>query len=397
MPMAKIKYYIIAAIAAVFLIAGLLFVYFVSYAPVSLDEPAEVTLWYADDDLMTGNLPGLIRSFNNDEGEKRNIHVSLWAFESKSSLAEALRTAVENKGELPDAVLCDADLSAYLRDKGKLAETELYLRDSDTVAFDSELLKACTSNGSLVCLPVATESEVLLVNTQLCGESFESFEELCEAANTYYESNRKSFFTVSDYAFFFNSAMAQLGERFKAENPFDDENDNVKYIYDQLATAAFKRGFTAVKTDPAEMTAEGRIACAVIPAGDVMAEADKLTDDNISILPCPCMKDGEELYVRKVTGISILKSDKNTEKGTAIFIRWFLSEDINSAFVGYSGLTPASGTVKGGEAEYPELYGMLMDAVNSMNYKVYHPNADYTLKSIDFNSIMDNIMKKSLG
>lgn len=363
-----------------------------------LSETANVSIWYARDNLMAESFGSFVGQFNKEKGAELNISVTIKAFQDERALLSAVESAVENDGELPQIIMGSPDLSAYLMKNGKLTDSELYQQSMDLSVYSDELIKACSCGNKLICVPIAAESDVMMINTAKYSDikKLDSLENLCTIANDYYGESGEYFFTITDFAAFFSSAMAQLGDRFKAENPFEYENDNVRYIYDQLATSAFKRGYTAADANPAETVANGDLVCAVVSAGDVMAAKADMSD--VAFMPCPPMKDGKAVYVQRVTAMSVLQSDENTETGAAIFIKWFASEEINSAYVGFSGFTPASGNAGGiSKTGAPAVYSKLMTAVNSMNHYVYNANADFALKSVDFNSIMDNIMKKSLS
>lgn len=396
--MAKKKYVLLIILIAAVIIGAVVYLLFLQDRPESLDEPAELTLWYSQSSPLSENLEFLTEKYNTELSPRSKVTVTLCPYESEMAIMNAVSEAKENSGELPDMIMCDADVSAWLSKARLLADTENYQRNWDTELCDKAMMKSCTVSGKLVSMPVAAEYDVLVVNTKLYPdiESIDSFEALCESANAYYMENKQYFFTLTDYAAFFRTAMAQLDERFEAENPFEDEDEDVRYIYDHLATSAFKRGFTAAKGDPVRMVAEGKLVCALVPAGTVMAAAKNYDVSSLGIMPCPPMKNGDSVYVPHVTGVSVLKSDENSLMGASIFISWLLSEENNAVLVGKSGLVSAKGGVLVFDSA-PELYYELMAMFSGMESRVYHANSDYPLKSYEFNSIIDNIMKKSLS
>ena len=79
------------------------------------------------------------------------------------------------------------------------------------------------------------------------------------------------------------------------------------------------------------------------------------------------MKDGKPAYTQKVTGMTILASDKTHEKSAVMFLRWFTSQSVNSSFVGDSGYLAAIG--KESSSSGFALYDKLMDAVETMRKK----------------------------
>ena len=392
--MSGIKNKKILIAAAAVIAAVLLLVLLLGSGSQKLHETADITVWYADDNLMAEKLEDYVRNFNESNGTELNVSVSARGFSSESSLVDSVRNAVKNDGSLPDVIIGSADISAYLQSKDKLTDLTMYLKQHDINGCDDGMLEACTYKDRILSLPLAAEADVLIINRGLYSEIPESFEALCDAANRYYSENKEYFFTVSNYSSFFNSAMAQLGEQFNAENPFEYENDNVRHIYDQLATAAFKRGYTAVRENPAEIVARGELACAIVSASQIMEAADNLDMSKIELMPCPCMESGEAVYVPRVISACILKSDSNTETGAALFLDWLASDKDNTGFALGSGLIPARGSIPHSNSQ---VYNALMKTVNAMDFRFYAANANYALKSIDFNSIIDTIMKKSLS
>ena len=392
----KKKTRIILITLLVLLAAGIGIALYVLYGNArALPEHADVDVWYVGNNIMTEKFGDYTEKFNSEIGKRRDITVNAKSFDSE----EELLKAVDEGKDLPDMVLCSADAVAYVNGK-KLIKYNAELWNEETIAsVDSDLLNACSVDGKLICFPVAAESDVLMINKTLFSETdrLDSFEAFCDAANEYYGTNGKYFFTVSDYSALFNSAMAQLGEQFDADNPFESDNQNVKYIYDKLATAAFKRGYTAVSENPAELVSRGELACAIVPAADVMA-LDNVDSSVLSFMPCPTMRGGKDVYVQRVTGLAMLKTDEITEMGAIAFAEWFTQQEINDVFVGFSGFTTKCGTVgTEGETAAPAAYSALMAAVTSMKHQFYGANADYVLKSIEFNDIIDNIMTKSLS
>ncbi len=398
--MARRKYTFAIVFAAVLLIGAALYVYFTRYAPIKLDESAEIQIWYADSSSIAESFESYVLRFNSEVGAECQVTATVKAFDTDKDMLETVMKAVKNGGELPDVIMCDPNIAAYLQSKNKLADMEAFKKKWDTNVCEDSIISECTYDGVLVSMPVASETNVLIVNTELFSEadSIDSFEELCNAANKYYAEEKESFFTISDYTAFFNSCMAQLGEQFKAENPFDCEDDNVRYIYDQLATSAFIRGYTAATDNPAAMAARGELACAVVSTSQVMEAEEYIDMNDIVFMPVPCMENGDKVYTREIIGMSIFKSDENTEKGAAIFIKWFTSEEINSEYVGYSGFTHATGNADTEEdTADPVIYAELAETVDSMEFKVSNANPYYAVNCYDFNSIMDNIMKNSLS
>lgn len=394
--MSKLKYSLGIILAVVLIAAGAAYIYFAHYAPLKPDEATEVTVWYVNNDKMWQNFAGLADNYSSGEGKKYGITVKVKAFDSRTELYKDLNKAIEEKGALPDMVVCDTDYAAYMADKGVLADLSSYFGNWEASSFSEEIAEASSKNGTLVAVPIAAETEVFMVNTKIFPDisALSSFEKLCSVADEYYLRNGSSFFTVSDYSFFFRTAAAQLNDDFDAVSPYDTNNKNCKYIYKLLAEAAYNRGFEASGEDAAKMVGEGKYACAIVSSPEVMRYAYALNADDIEFATYPCMKDGEPAYVEKVTGITMTASDSDSERASAMFIRWFTSAEVESAFVGDSGyILPTGAAVSVSDFDiYSELQTAMAERRNKSEHYTYEASAEYSVNSRNFDDILNTIM-----
>lgn len=394
--MSKLKYSLGIILAVVLIAAGAVYIYFAHYAPLKPDEATEVTVWYVNNDKMWQNFAGLADNYSSGEGKKYGITVKVKAFDSRTELYKDLNKAIEEKGALPDMVVCDTDYAAYMADKGVLADLSSYFGNWEASSFSEEIAEASSKDGTLVAVPIAAETEVFMVNTKIFPDisALSSFEKLCSVADEYYLRNGSSFFTVSDYSFFFRTAAAQLNDDFDAVSPYDTNNKNCKYIYKLLAEAAYNRGFEASGEDAAKMVGEGKYACAIVSSPEVMRYAYAINADDIEFATYPCMKDGEPAYVEKVTGITMTASDSDSERASAMFIRWFTSAEVESAFVGDSGyILPTGAAVSVSDFDiYSELQTAMAERRNKSEHYTYEANAEYSVNSRNFDDILNTIM-----
>mgnify|MGYP004718508193 CR=1 FL=1 len=394
--MSKLKYSLGIILAVVLIAAGAAYIYFAHYAPLKPDEATEVTVWYVNNDKMWQNFAGLADNYSSGEGKKYGITVKVKAFDSRTELYKDLNKAIEEKGALPDMVVCDTDYAAYMADKGVLADLSSYFGNWEASSFSEEIAEASSKDGTLVAVPIAAETEVFMVNTKIFPDisALSSFEKLCSVADEYYLRNGSSFFTVSDYSFFFRTAAAQLNDDFDAVSPYDTNNKNCKYIYKFLAEAAYNRGFEASGEDAAKMVGEGKYACAIVSSPEVMRYAYALNADDIEFATYPCMKDGEPAYVEKVTGITMTASDSDSERASAMFIRWFTSAEVESAFVGDSGyILPTGAAVSVSDFDiYSELQAAMAERRNKSEHYTYEASAEYSVNSRNFDDILNTIM-----
>ena len=394
--MSKIKYNLGLIIAALLVIAGVLYIYFAHYAPYRPPEPQTLSVWYVDDDAMWDGFAELCAEYNEEDGGKYGIGVEPRAFNTADALYDEVSELIESGGELPDMIACDTDFAAWLDEKAVLADMDEYFGDWETSKYDEYMTQASRAEEDLVAVPIAAETNVFIVNTDMFSDisAVSNFEKLCSVSSEYYSRNFAGFFTISDYSLFFRNAMAQLGDDFDAVSPHDTKSENCKYIYKQLAETAYDRGFTFSDNAAVYKAAEGKLPCAIVSSADIMKYADRLEGDNISFAPFPYLKDGKPVYIEKVTGMAILASDSTRERSAAMFIKWFASSNVNSRFVGDSGYIAAVGTEASGSDS--EVYVKLMQAVKALKEAgsrvTYEASAEYSENSRNFDNVLRTIM-----
>lgn len=394
--MSKIKYSLGIFLAVVLVIAGAVYIYFTHYAPLRPDADTEVTVWYVSSDRMWQSFAGLADSYSKGEGAKYGITVRTKAFDSQTELYKQLDKAIDEGGSLPDMVVCDTDYAAYMAKSGVLADLGTYFGNWEASSFNKEMTEAASVDGGLVAVPIAAQTDVFMINTKLFSDfsAISNFEKLCSVADEYYSRNGGSFFTITDYSLFFRTAAAQLKDDFDAVSPHETSNKNCKYIYNLLAQTAYSRGFGDGGEDAAKQVGEGKLPCAIVSSAEVMKYAYAIDADTVDFAAYPCMKDGEPAYVEKVTGITMTASDTNSERASALFIRWLTSTENNSAFVGDSGYIPAAGAAVSVSdyAIYSELQTAMAERRNNSERYTFEASAEYSVNSRSFDEILNTIM-----
>lgn len=394
--MSKIKYSLGIFLAVVLVIAGAVYIYFTHYAPLRPDADTEVTVWYVSSDRMWQSFAGLADSYSKGEGAKYGITVRTKTFDSQTELYKQLDKAIDEGGSLPDMVVCDTDYAAYMAKSGVLADLSTYFGNWEASSFNKEMTEAASVDGGLVAVPIAAQTDVFMINTKLFSDfsAISNFEKLCSVADEYYSRNGGSFFTITDYSLFFRTAAAQLKDDFDAVSPHETSNKNCKYIYNLLAQTAYSRGFGDGGEDAAKQVGEGKLPCAIVSSAEVMKYAYAIDADTVDFAAYPCMKDGEPAYVEKVTGITMTASDTNSERASALFIRWFTSTENNSAFVGDSGYIPTAGAAVSVSdyAIYPELQTAMAERRNNSERYTFEASAEYSVNSRSFDEILNTIM-----
>lgn len=392
--MAKRKKYITIAASAAAIILILIGLYLFiknnrSYKP---ETEQTLSVWYVNDDVMWNGFEAYCKDYNENDGEKLRIKVAPRAFES----AQQMQDAVETGEEKPDIMACDSSYAAYLKENGYLADMNALFEEYPKSDLNADMLAEVTAGDSLLGLPVASKTQVFIVNKAMFADTdaLKTFEQLCSCANEYYSRNQKSFFTISSYSMFFRDALAQLGEKFDGVSPHDTQSENCKYVYKLLAQAAYDRGFTASGGKAVEMLANGEVAAAIVSSAELMQYADKFEGKNFVFLSYPRLKDGKSVYTENVTCMTVFASNDEREKSAAEFLKRFVSTKNNQDFVDTSGYLPAIGTH---ETDGGKFYTALMSAVDDEAKAGapadITPDAQYSQNIKRFNEFLDTIME----
>lgn len=393
--MSRFKYNIFIAIVVLFLIGSGIYIYNTHYSHSDVDANTDVILWYVKGDKLHDGFKDVAKEFNSlkDSIARKNINVTVRGFVSD----EALMNALENvaKDDAPDMIACDVNQAALLYNSGYTVKCSPYIDEWTSAEFNEDFIECSTLKKQLITIPYAANVELMIVNTDEVSDAgkISSVEKLCNLSKKYYEENESAMFSIGDYARFFKTAMAQLGEDFDAVNPRYTSSQNCKTVYNLLAQTAYDRGLS-VSDNPISTVINGDIPCAIVASSDIMEHAGKLKR-NISIYPCPCMKNGEQVYSLEVEGICICKTDTNSQNASSEFIKWFTSKEINNKFVADSGYIPAVGDMSTLTSEYP-IFDKVRKVINTLSCKNEHadypPNLEYAKNYGEFTNVMQLVM-----
>ena len=383
---------------AIIILLGLgigIYIYLNHYTPAPPEEDTVVTVWYAEDDQLSSDIPAFIDRYNSidDRGIRKNVSVRTRSFEDYGELEKALR--LTSKASRPDMIVCDADNLAALNSDGYIMKLSVYEEEWVASEFNGDLVKCASIKNNMMALPLAADIELMVVNTK-CVDNFneiKSLEDLCAASKTYYKDNSKPMFSLGDYAKFFRTEMAQLGEEFDAVSPRDTKNENCKYIYKLLAQSAFDRGMIS-STEPLEDVADGKIACAAASSSEIMEHASSLGKD-IKFFPCPCVENGKQVYNLDVKGICICKTDENRQNASAQFLKWLSSAEINGELLGESGYIPLRGSIgdiASDNSVFAKVSKVILKLESSAKHTNFAPNAEYLKNYNEFIDVMTLVM-----
>ncbi len=395
--MAKLRLKFILLLLALLIIGSGVYIYLERFAPVTMDEKTEISVWYVNDGIAMQRLNELVEDYNSAEGKKTGVTVTLTEFRS----IEALRTALDSGEDMPEAVLCDTETAALLYSEGKLANINGYFDKWRLSEFPEKYTDAVKQKGKLVGLPILTETDVMLVNTKLFpdADSLNTYEQLCAVSEEYYKRNGSSFYTLESYTEFFRLAVLRLGGTFDGATPHESDDEDCIHIYnDLLAPSALNRGFDLSTGSAAQSVVDGEIPCAIVSSSSAADSIDGAGDASVKIMPVPYMKDGEATAVERLTLLCICDGNKNQRLASCLFAQWLTSPEINTKLASGSGYFAVTGDSVAGESKlHKQLFDLMEETIEGETV-IYPPDAEYAAAAAEFElnlaTLMDGLRNK---
>lgn len=386
------KYKIIIAIVLALLLGVGIYIGCRHNSRRSVSEQTDLILWYVEGDEFHDAFADIAEEYEQLKGSE-NVSLEARGFISFEAIEKALKSVKTD--DAPDMIACDVNEAALLYESGRTKKCSEYITEWATEELNEDLIVCASIDDGLVTVPYAANTEMMIVNTEKISDadSIYSIEKLCRLSKKYYNENGNAMFTISDYAAFFKTAMAQLGESFDAVSPRYSDSKNCKKIYDLLAETAFDRGL-CVSEDPVADVMKGKIPCAIVSATQIMSSAEKITD-KVGVYPCPFMKGGEQVYSLEAEGICFCRTDENSRIATEEFVKWFLSKEINRRFIGDSGYCPAVGDMSALASDQPvfeKLKAVIYELSTFSKHADFPANADYAKNYGEFINAMQSVM-----
>jgi len=269
-----------------------------------------LTLWYVEDDCA----PAVMRSLLERCRKETGILVEETAFADEKALGEAF-----DNGK-PDLLFCNHFRAASLAQRGKLSPL------SAPRAFSESLKTAGEEIGSSF-FPIGGRLPVLLTNTTLNSESYETLEALLTAAGT------QPFVLADDLSDLLFAAALSEGHWIKGEPEADKADYVFVSLYNMLAESAFLGGLRPMEA-AADYVRQGMIPCA-ITRSTALAGADE-PDLRVSLPPLP--EGGTRLYPAELMGFALMEGIYMPSAES--FVEWLYSGTEDSAAALSAGLVP---------------------------------------------------------
>lgn len=341
------------------------------------DDPVTITIWHYYNGVQQTSFDEMLSEFNNTVGHEKGIIVEVFTKNDISELADSVIASVKKDpgAEDPPDIFGTYAETAYTVDQmGMLADIGQYFTEEEINEYIGEYINEGKFSGdnSIKIFPTAKSTEVMMVNLTdwqkfaesegVTFENLKTLEGLAATAEKYYnytdaltpdiENDGKAFYGRDSIANYMTIGAKQLG----AEIFVKDENNNVSLNIDKTAVKRLwenyyvpyiKGYYTAesrYRSDDAKIGSIIALVCsttgaAYYPEEVTINDEYSYPIENV-VLPVPHFEGCEPYIVQQGAGMSVIKSDAQTEYACAVFLKWFTEEERNIKFSINSGYLP---------------------------------------------------------
>lgn len=336
-------------------------------------NPVTINLWHNYGGQMKNTMDSLIDEFNDTVGKEKGIIINITSLTGSATIQEKLKMAVNDEPgapELPDITTLYPNTALMLASEGLVADIESYFSKEELSLFIPEFVdEGRLTDGKLYVLPTAKSTEVMFLNTTIFNKLMKetdvsyndlyTFKGILDTAEKYYvwtdnqtpdiENDGKSFIT---YDSLFNIAQIiyrQSGENFIVDGSLNLSSHAFENVWNYSFQPAVK-GYTAIYDGyGSDLIKTGDVVASIGSTAGVLFYSDIVTyEDNITepaeflILPYPVIDGGNKIAIQRGGGMCIIKSNKQKEYASSVFLKWFTSPEQNLEFVSSTGYIPVT-------------------------------------------------------
>lgn len=279
-----------------------------------------LTLWYAESDFSPAVMDSLLAKCLKETG----LQIEPTAFPDEVSLGEAFAAAT------PDLLFCSHIRAAQLDGRGSLSMLPEALPVPDSLS------EAPPTVGSSF-FPIGSRLPLLLINTSLTTDSFESLESMLNKASD------SPFLVCDRRSDFLYAQAAAAGIQLSGILEQDMKDTRIASLYNQMALAVF-RGHLVFRDNPVDYVRQGLIPAAVAPSSALAG----IPGGEMEVRYLPLPEGADTRYPAELMGFALIDgADIDTAKD---FFQWLWS--LQSAETALkAGLVP---TVKTNSSKYSE-------------------------------------------
>lgn len=330
-------------------------------------KPTTITMWHNYGGIMQESMENLVDIFNNTEGEKLGIVISITSINSTATLQEKILQVINDEPlapELPDITTCYPSIAVLLNEKNMIANLSEYISEEDLNYYIPSFLEEGEIDDKLVVFPIAKSTEVLFVNATLFDEfaianniSYEdlnTFEGIFKCANLYYKWCGKDFFTADSFYNIVQTVFRQKNQYFEnaEDKKLNTNNALYKELFSSIENAVSNGGIIIYDGYSSDLSKTGEIVCSIGSTAGILFYGDKITYPNnetrnveFKVLPYPVFQDGNKIALQRGNGMSVIHHEKDAdskkkEYAASLFLKWFTQPENNLYFISETGYLP---------------------------------------------------------
>ncbi len=403
-----------------------------------------ISLWHYYGGKALEGLEAAIDEFNQTEGVKNGVIVESISMgsilELEKNLTEVASGADESK-DMPDIFFSYPDKALEIDSYGSLVDLNEYFDEQEKSRFLPVFLKeGHFDKDRFLMLPVAKSTEILYVNEtawnkfaseeDIVNDNLSTWEGLYEASRKYYNWTNsqtpdipwdgKSLMSFDSVANYIILSSRQLALDIVTNN--GDGNGEIvldhsvlRKVFEIYYKSYSMRYFDAigrfrsddVKSQDLTAYIGSTSGAAYFPTWIEDSESDgTVVKEHISFLAMdyPVFKNGNKSVIQQGAGICMGKTNKNSQDGAVVFLKWFTNEKNNVKFALNSDYMPANNNAYKSGSFISQIENMDKDdktqknvsAVYKIAYEQLENGATYAPKPFKNSYVVRSILEQSI-
>lgn len=332
------------------------------------NTPQIVEVWHYYNGAQKSSFDDMVQEFNDSVGMEQGIVIEAVSKGSVGEMNQALSDSAEKKvgaDPLPQITAAYANIAYSLAQQGLLADMNPYLTAGEQALYvDAYIEEGHFDTDALWLFPTAKSTEMLTVNMTdweaFAAETgadigdFQTWEGIVSLAQRYYDwSDGKAMFGRDAFANYMLVGSYQLGhDIFTVQDGkmiLDFDQQSIKRLWDCYYTPYISGYFAAGGKFRSDDMKTGNVIAYVGSSASVTYTPASVTFENGSsyditcrLFPLPNFAGTTPCAVQQGAGMTVLKSNQETEAAAVMFLQWFTEPERNLEFCIQAGYLPVT-------------------------------------------------------
>lgn len=335
-------------------------------AKTTLDKnnPVTLTMWHVYGEQSNSPMNQLITEFNETVGKDKGIIINVTKITNASKIGRELEASFNKEpgaDPMPDLYTGHIHNASQIGVENSIVWEDVFTK-KEIDNFIDEFLDAGTLNEKLIDLPLSKSTIVFFMNgtqfdrfsndTGIRLKDFETWDQVFEVANTYYEWSNGKPLCCFDYILnSIESYATALHSKsmFTKDGWYNTEDEAFQQAFKKFMIPLIKGHISVSDLYSNTQLATGETligvssSAAYLYLNDIVTYSDNTTEPlNAIVLPYPKADDSHAYMTQAGVSLCAYKTTEQKQEAASIFAHWLVEPDRNVDFVTQTGYMPVT-------------------------------------------------------